>query len=129
MVTWEIFVHFWLILTCFLQYSTWINKKIEYLLILNRFFQSKQNYFSFWFIGIQHYSTFYGQSCRLIHFDSLRFDLFYNLNHLLFDSFRFDLEYRLYRFYLTMNHITKRTIRPSLLQPHLNYHGFTCCPK
>ena len=80
-----------------------------------RLFQSKPNNYSFWFVSIQHYSTFYSESCWNIHLVLLRFASFYDSNRLFFNSFWFVSGYRLYRFNSTMNQITKTTIRLSLM--------------
>ena len=110
-----IFGTFLVIFTCFLHYSTLTNKKTNNYSFWIDFSDINQIIYSFWFVGIRHYSTYYGKSCRIIRFDSFRFDSFYDSNHLFFDSFRFVLGYRLYRFDSVTNRITKSTIRPSLL--------------
>ena len=94
--------------------------------------------YSFWLVGIHHFLTNYGESCRIIHFDLFSFDLFgfdsfgfnlfgfdsfYGSNHRFFDSFWFVLGYRLYRFNLVTNQITKSTIPPNL-QERINETKF-----
>ena len=76
------FIHFWAILTCFLHYSTWTNKKSNNYSFWINFSDLNQIIYSFWFLGIWHYSTFYGESCWIIHFDLLCFDSFYDANNL-----------------------------------------------
>ena len=110
-----IFGTFLVIFTCFLHYSTLTNKKTNNYSFWIDFSDTNQIIYSFWFVSIRHYSTYYGKSSLIIRFDSFRFDSFYDSNHLFFDSFRFVLGYRLYRFDSVTNRITKSTIRPSLL--------------
>ena len=84
------FETFWDILAifyCFLLYLTLTNKK-NYSFWIN-FSDLDQIIHSFWFVGIQHYSTNYGKSCQIICFNSFCFNLSYDLNHLFF--IRFDL--------------------------------------
>ena len=109
-----IFGTFLVIFTCFLHYSTLTNKKTNNYSFWIDFSDTNQIIYSFWFVSIRHYSTYYGKSSLIIRFDSFRFDSFYDSNHLFFDSFRFVLGYRLYRFDSVTNRITKSTIRPSL---------------
>ena len=71
------------------------------------FLDLNQIIYSFWFVGIRHYSTYYGKSCQIICFDSFRLDSFYESNHLFFDSFQFVLGYKRYRFKSVTNWITK----------------------
>ena len=110
-----IFGTFLVIFTCFLHYSTLTNKKTNNYSFWIDFSDTNQIIYSFWFVSIRHYSTYYGKSSLIIRFDSFRFDSFYDSNHLFFDSFRFVLGYRLYRFDSVSNRITKSTIRPSLV--------------
>ena len=109
-----IFGTFLVIFTCFLHYSTLTNKKMNNYSFWINFSDTNQIIYSFWFVSIRHYSTYYGKSSLIIRFDSFRFDSFYDSNHLFFDSFRFVLGYRPYRFDSVTNRITKITILPSL---------------
>ena len=96
----------------FLHYSTLTNKKTNNHSFWFGFSDLNQIIYSFWFVSIQHYLPFLGESCWMICFALFRFSSFYNLNHLFFDSFQFILGFR---FNLATNQITKSTIRPSLV--------------
>ena len=78
-----------------------------------------QTIYSFRLVSIWHYSTFYGKSCQIIHYNLLCFDSFYDSNHLIFYTVKFILWYRLYRFDFTTNQITKCTISPSLIYKNI----------
>ena len=61
--------------TCFLHYSTLTIKKTNYFSSWIDFSDLNQIIYLFWFVGIWHYSTYYGQSCQIICFDLSVFDI------------------------------------------------------
>ena len=69
---WWYFSHFYM----FLHYLTLTNKKTNNYSFWIHFSDLNQIIFSFWFVGIWHYLTYYGESCWSIHFESFRFNLF-----------------------------------------------------
>ena len=88
--------HFCSFLTHFDIFSAlWdmINIKLNNNYFLINFFDLNQIIYSFWFVSIPHYSTFYGESCKIIHWDLLCFALFCDSNHLfLFISIHFRIQ-------------------------------------
>ena len=80
---WGIFGNFWAIFTCFLHYLTLTNKKTNNCSFWINFFDLYQIMYFLWFVGIRHYSTYYGE----LFVSMFRFHSFYDSNHLFFIYF------------------------------------------